>query len=622
MEMGKTRLQAALDGSREIGFTIISMTLSLAAVFIPVLFMGGLVGRLFREFAVTIGTAVLVSGFISLTLTPMLGSRFLKPPAEVHHGHIYAVSERVFQGMIRLYDWTLRGVLRHRLGTILVSLAVLGGTVWLFMLVPKGFIPSEDRGQIMVSTEAAEDISYPSMFEHQQALATVIQQDPNVDSFMSSAGGGGFGGSNTGNLFLRLKPRSERKLTADEVVQELRPKTAQVPGIRTFLQNPPVISVGGRMSRSQYQFTLQGPDTDELYAAAGQLETRMRELPDFLDVTSDLRISNPKVTVQIERDKAQSYGVTAAQIETTLYDAYGSRQVSTILSPNNEYQVILEADPQCQLSPRDLALLYIRSSKGQLVPLSAVAHLSDSVGPLSINHSGQLPSVTVSFNLRPGVSLGEALERVKALARDLPATVSTSFQGTAHEFQSSLAGMGLLLVLAVLVIYMVLGILYESFIHPLTILTALPFAGFGALATLMLFKVELSLYAFVGIIMLIGLVKKNGIMMIDFALQAQRTEGLLPREAIHQACLIRFRPIMMTTMAALMAGLPIALGYGAGGESRRPLGLAVVGGLVFSQTLTLYVTPVFYTYMESLQKFLRTTLGRRRHAQPSPVTAE
>ena len=613
MEMGKRPLQAALDGSREIGFTILSMTLSLTAVFIPVLFMGGIIGRLFHEFAVTIGVAILVSGFVSLTLTPMLSSRFLRPPREQRHGRFYESTERVYRRVLGFYQRTLGWAMDHRPAALAFSAAILVGTVGLFVLVPKGFIPTEDAGFIQGNTETIEGSSFEAMVAHQQQVAAVVAADPNVAHFMSSVGGGTM---NQGRISIRLKPRNERRLSADEVARELGPKLAAIPGIRTYLQVPPVIRIGGRPTKTQYQFTLQGADIQSLYGNAAALEARLHDVPILRDVTSDLQIKNPQVEVHIDRDRVAALGLTVEQVEQALYDAYGSHQVSTILTPNNQYWVVLELLPQYQRDLSALNMLYVRSPRGALVPLSTLASVTPTVGPLSVNHSGQQPSVTLSFNLAPGASLGEAVSAVQRLARQtLPETITTGFSGTAQAFQASQQGLVFLLILAVLVIYIVLGVLYESFIHPLTILSGLPFAGFGALLTLFLFRTELSIYAFVGIIMLVGLVKKNAIMMIDFAIEAERRDRKTARAAIVEACSVRFRPIMMTTMAALMGTLPIAVGWGSGAESRRPLGLSVVGGLAFSQIVTLYVTPVFYTYLDALQR----RLGRHRAPAPAPV---
>jgi hydrophobic/amphiphilic exporter-1 (mainly G- bacteria), HAE1 family len=651
MEEGEKPYEAAVKGALEIGFTIVSMTISLVAAFIPILFMSGMLGRLLREFAVTICVSILVSGFISLTLTPMLCSRYLRPPADQKHGRLYQFLGRCLDLMNKGYEVTLAWVMRHHVTTMLASVVVLAATVHMFGLVPKGFIPSEDTGQILINTEGAQGVSFEQMSRNQQQLADIVLKDPNVDAFFSSVGIGGVGLSgNTGRIFMKLKPKSERPvvcstsfglktcrpLSADELIRELRPKLARVPGIRVSLQNPPVIRVGGRLSRSLYQFTLQSPDAPELYRNAALFEDRLRALSDFRDVSSDLQLKNPQLQVVMDRDRASALGITAQgisqrQLEEAFWNSYATRQVSTINTPNNQYQVIVELDPKYQNDPSALSMLYIRSTSTQnstaqpMVPLGALATLNYTVGPLSVNHSGQLPSATISFNLREGVALGDAVGQINQLAREtLPATISTSFQGTAQEFQSSIKSLWVLLALAVFVVYLVLGILYESFIHPLTILSGLPSAGLGALIALYLFHMDLSIYAFVGLIMLIGIVKKNAIMMIDFALERQRNDGKPPAQAIYEGALVRFRPIMMTTMAAIFGALPIAIGWGAGAEARQPLGVAVVGGLMISQVLTLYITPVVYLYLEKCQEYfvalparLRASRGARTDRAPA-----
>ena len=623
LETGVTVFQAAIIGANEIGFTILSMTLSLAAVFIPVLFMGGVLGRLLNEFAVTIISAILVSGFVSLTLTPMLCSRFIRSHRNVQHGRLFNSVERMWDGLAAIYDRCLKVVLRHQPETLVVSFLLLVATAYLYTVIPKGFLPSEDIEQFNATTEAAEGISFDGMVEHQKQVAEIVARDPAVAYVMSQIGGD-VRSTNQGQLNVRLKPRAQRP-QVEQVMQSLRPRLASVPGIAVYMRNDPPIRIGGLQSKALFQFTLQSPDTQNLFRLAQEFQTKMRGLGPLVDVSSDLQIRNPQVNVMIARDNASAVGITANQIEDALYSAYGLRQVSTILAPNNQYRVILELKPEYQRDANSIALLYVRSKTGQLVPLSGIANLTNTLGPLSVNHLGQLPAVTISFNLKPGYSIGDAVGQINDLVRsNLPPTITTTFQGNAQAFQSSLTGLGMLILMSILVIYLVLGILYESFIHPITILSGLPSAGFGALLSLYLFHMaavkgwisplldmNLDIYGFVGVIMLIGIVKKNAIMMIDFALEAQRNEDKSPAEAIYEGCLVRFRPIMMTTMAALMGTLPIALGFGAGAESRRALGVSVVGGLFFSQIVTLFLTPVVYIYMEKARLWTQRVVIRR-----------
>lgn len=623
MEKGELPLEAALKGSKEIGFTIVSMTLSLAAVFIPVLFLGGILGRLFREFAVTICVAILISGLVSITLTPMLCSRFLRRSNQHREG-------RLFGFVYRVYERSLGWVLRHRPVMAIVFIFLLVATAYLYVVVPKGFIPDQDTDSFRVTTEAAEGTSYQQMAVLQERVNKILYADPNIESFNSSVGGGGGGpggggggSGNQGRMQVQLTPRAQRELSSAQVMERLRPRVSNIPGMRVFMSMPQTIRVGGRQSKSSYELTVQGPDTAELYREAPKLQAEIARLPSVQDVTSDLQLSSPRVKVEIDRDKAAALQINAQQIQSALYNGFGPSWISTIYTPIAQNKVLLEVDPKYQEHSDSLSALYLKSNTGQLVPLDAVTVVKRDAGPMSINRSGQLPSVTISFNLKPGVALGDAVEEVQEAAnRTLPASMRTSFTGTAQAFQSSLKNLGLLLTVAILVVYIVLGVLYESYIHPITILSGLPAAGFGALLTLIIFKVDLTIYAFVGLMMLVGIVKKNAIMQIDFALDAERKRGKTPAEAIYEGCLVRFRPIMMTTMAALLGALPMALGYGAGGESRRPLGLTVVGGLLFSQAVTLFLTPVVYTYMAGFAERWNRLKQRRAPARPSLAPVE
>jgi len=625
LEMGKPPMQAAIDGAKEVGFTILSMTLSLAAVFIPFLLMGGIIGKLFHEFAVTIGVAILVSGVVSLTLTPMLCSRFLRAHHDEEHGKLYHMSERFFEEWLGVYERSLAWVMRRRPAALVFSAVILIGTAFLFWEIPKGLFPTDDTGQLLVTTEAAEGVSYDDLVQHQAEVAAAIKKDPDVHAVTSSVGT--TPATNQGQLTIDLKPIDERKRSADQIATSLAAATATAKGITTYIENPPAISIGGLATKSLYQYTLEGGDINTLNSAATQLEARLRALPTLTDVTSDLLIQNPQVNVEIDREAAGRLGVSAAEIENTLYDAFGQRQVSTIYTSTNEYWVVLEVLPKYQADIASLGSLYVRSTRGPVVPLSSVARFTSSVGPVTVNHSGQIPAVTISFNLARGASLGPAVTAVgKEAAAVIPPTIQASFSGMAAAFMSTQQGLLMLLVLAVFVIYMILGVLYESFIHPVTILTGLPFAAFGALVTLRVFGMDLDIYGFVGIIMLIGIVEKNAIMMIDFAIVAEHEQHLSSADAITRAASVRFRPIMMTTMAALLGALPIAVGWGAGAATRRPLGVAVVGGLAFSQLVTLYVTPVFYTYLDELQLWFERPRERAgphagTHALPDPAPA-
>ncbi|MGC2412520.1 MAG: efflux RND transporter permease subunit [Stellaceae bacterium] len=607
LEQGDRPFEAALKGAGQIGFTIISITFSLIAVFIPLLFMGGIIGRLFREFAVTVSVAVVASAFISLTLTPVLCSLFLKGQAEHPPGRLSRWAERGFVAALNGYDRGLQFVFRHQFSALLATLALMVATGYLYVTIPKGFFPQQDTGFIFGQAEARQDISFAKMAGIVHHIVDIVQEDPAVSGAFYFAGAYAYNPTeNTGRVFIQLKPHDQRNVTSDQVIQRLRPKVAAVEGAKFFMQSGQDISIGGRLSRTQYQYTLTDTDSNELNEWAPIVEKAMQKLPELQDVASDQQIAAPHVAVEIDRDAAARLGISTSLIDETLYDAFGQRQVATMYTATNQYKVILEVKPEFQTDAVALSKLYISGPNGAQVPLSSFAHLTTKVEPLMLSHQGQFPAVTLSFNLAPGTAIGQAVEKIQAMEAELhlPATVNGSFVGTAQAFQASLSSTPLLVAAAILVVYIVLGMLYESYIHPITILSALPSAGVGALLALMIMHYDLSVIALIGVILLIGIVKKNAIMMIDFALQAERLEGKSPLEAIHEACLLRFRPIMMTTFAALFGGLPIAIGQGAGSELRRPLGIAMVGGLLVSQWLTLYTTPVIYLYLDRLSHWL------------------
>ncbi len=623
IEGGMRPFEAALKGSREIGFTIVSITFSLIAVFIPVLLMGGMVGRVFREFAVTIAVAIITSGFVSLTLTPMLCARVLKG----HHGEekqnfVLRWFEALFEQMASVYQWSLDWVLRHKSIMLIVTLSTIAGTIWLYIVVPKGFFPTEDTGYVIGITEANTDIAFPAMVKLQRQIADLVRKDPAVAYVNSTVGAGGPNTlPNSGRMLVALKPQGERgKLQT--VLARLRKNVNIVAGIEIFFQPIQNINLGGKLQKSQYQYTLQSNDTDALYRLAPEMRDKMSKLDALRDVTTDLYIQNPQVTIEVDREKSAVYGVSVDQVRQTLYDAFGSRQVATIYTPANDYEVILETKPEFQQNPNDLDRAYVKTTNGTVVPLSAVTRFVRTVGPLQVNHQGQQPSVTISFNLAPNYSLGQAVDAIQNLEREerLPATITTGFQGTAQVFQDSLRGQGILILAAIFAAYVVLGILYESFIHPITIISGLPSAGIGAILTLMLFRMDLSVIAMIGIVMLVGIVKKNAIMMIDFAIERRRV-GLSAEAAIREAATLRFRPIMMTTFAAIFGSLPIALGTGAGAELRQPLGVAVVGGLCLSQLLTLYITPVIYLYLDRFDRMIKRRLEPQLEEVPEAPPA-
>ena len=620
IEAGEPPLQAALKGSQQIGFTIVSLTVSLIAVLIPLLFMGDIVGRLFREFAVTLSVTILVSAVVSLTLTPMMCARLLRHTPEAAQGRFYRASERVFKRTIERYGTSLRWVLGHQTATLWVAFGTLVGTIFLYVVVPKGFFPVQDTGVILGVSEAPQTVSFAAMAERQQALAKVILQDPAVESLSSFIGVDGINTTpNTGRIQINLKPLEERRVSASDIIRRLQPQLAQVQDVTLFMQPVQDLTVEDRVSRTQYQYSIECPDAEELYAWTPRLIEKLQTLPELRDVASDQQNGGLKATLVIDRDTASRFGITPQMIDDTLYDAFGQRQVSTMFTQLNQYHVVLEVKPGFQQSPEVLKDIYVRSVNGSQVRLSTFTRFAPSTTALAVNHQGQFPAVTLSFNLAPGVALGDAVTAIAAAEREIgfPASIRASFQGTAQAFQASLANEPLLILAALVTVYIVLGVLYESYIHPLTILSTLPSAGVGAILALLLCRIDLSVIALIGIILLIGIVKKNAIMMIDFALDAERKEGKRPEEAIYEACLLRFRPIMMTTMAALFGGLPLALGLGTGAELRQPLGITIVGGLIVSQLLTLYTTPVIYLYLDRFSWWFKRMRGTQRTLQPN-----
>jgi multidrug efflux pump len=615
LEEGKRPLEAALLGAKEIGFTVISISVSLVAVFIPILLMGGIVGRLFREFSVTLSIAIGVSLLMSLTTTPMMCARLLRAKSETAHGRLYRANERVFEKIVGAYERSLAWVLRHQPLTLAVTLATMAATIFLYTKVPKGFFPQQDSGRLNGSIQADQDTSFQAMQKKLTEFVTTVMRDPDVESANGFLGGT----SNSGRMFVALKDRSKRKATADQIIARLRGKLSHVPGATLVLQPVQDVRVGGRSSAAQYQYTLRGDDSNELFQWAPRVFQRLRKVPELTDVNTDQQNKGLQASLVIDRATASRLGVTPQMIDNTLYDAFGQRQVSTMYTPLNQYHVVMEVESQFWQNPEGLKSIYVRAKTGELVPLAAFTQYAPSTAPLAVNHQGQFPSVTISFNLPAGVALGTAVDAIDRAEREIrmPSTIRGRFQGTAQAFQDSLANEPILIAAALLAVYIVLGILYESLIHPITILSTLPSAGVGALLALLITKNDLSVIALIGIILLIGIVKKNAILMIDFALEAERRDNKSPEDAIFQACLLRFRPITMTTMAAMLGGLPLAIGIGTGSELRRPLGIAIVGGLLFSQMLTLYTTPVVYLYLDRLR--LRWAALRRKGLRPAAV---